>query len=74
MEHITFYVQKRLAALVICYNPGLFRDKPLGCVTDLDPINLYGFPFATIRNGIIWCGLYFILVFVKMEHILNVFF
>ena len=25
-----FYVQKYIAALVMCYNPGLVRNKPLG--------------------------------------------
>ena len=26
--HVTFYVQKHIAALTMCYNPGLVRDKP----------------------------------------------
>ena len=30
LKHITFYVQKYIAALAMCYNPGLVRDKPLG--------------------------------------------
>ena len=34
MEHgltsITFYVQKHIPPLVMCYNPPLVRDKPLG--------------------------------------------
>ena len=30
LKHITFYVQKHIAALGRCYNPELVRDKPLG--------------------------------------------
>ena len=34
MEHgskyITFYVQKHIAPLAMCYNPPRVRDKPLG--------------------------------------------
>ena len=30
LKHITFYVQKRIAALAMCHNPALVRDKPLG--------------------------------------------
>ena len=29
LKHITFYVQKRIAAVAMCYNPGLVHDKPL---------------------------------------------
>ena len=32
LEHITFYVNKHIAALVRYYNPGLIRNKPLGCL------------------------------------------
>ena len=30
LKPITLYVQKRISALTMCYNPGLVRDKPLG--------------------------------------------
>ena len=30
LKHIMCYVQKHTAALVMCYNPALVRDKPLG--------------------------------------------
>ena len=30
LKHITFYVQKHIAALVMCYNAVLVRDKPIG--------------------------------------------
>ena len=30
LKHITFYVQKHIAALVTCYNPALVRNKQLG--------------------------------------------
>ena len=30
LKHITLYVQKHIAALGMCYNPALVRDKPLG--------------------------------------------
>ena len=30
LKHITFYVQKHVAALAMCYNPVLVWGKPLG--------------------------------------------
>ena len=30
LKHITFYVQKHIAALAMCYNPVFVFDKPLG--------------------------------------------
>ena len=30
LKHISFYVQKRVVAMGMCYNPALVRDKPLG--------------------------------------------
>ena len=30
LRHITFNVQKHIAALEKCHNPPLVRDKPLG--------------------------------------------
>ena len=29
LKLITFYVQKQIAALAMCHNPSLVRDKPL---------------------------------------------
>ena len=30
LKHISFYVQKRVVAMGMCYNPALVRNKPLG--------------------------------------------
>ena len=30
LKHISFYVQQRVVAMGMCYNPVLIRDKPLG--------------------------------------------
>ena len=30
LKHIPFYVQKRVEAMGMCYNPALYRNKPLG--------------------------------------------
>ena len=30
LNHITFYVQKRITHLAMCYDQPLIRDKPLG--------------------------------------------
>ena len=35
LKYITFYVQKHIAALAVCYNPALVRVKPLGAPTSL---------------------------------------
>ena len=34
-KHITFYDHKHIAALAMCHNPGLVRDKPLGVPTSV---------------------------------------
>ena len=35
LKHITFYVQKHIAALEMYHNPGQVRDKPLGASTSV---------------------------------------
>ena len=35
LKHISFYVQKRVVAMGMCYNPVLVRDKPLGSPTSV---------------------------------------
>ena len=30
LKNIMFYVAKHIAALAVCYDPALVRDKPLG--------------------------------------------
>ena len=30
LKHISFYVQKQIVAMGMCYNPALVRNKPLG--------------------------------------------
>ena len=32
LKHISFYVQKRVIAMGMCYDPALVRDKPLGAL------------------------------------------
>ena len=43
LKHITYYVQKHIAALVMCYNPALVRDKPLGAPTSVKLVYWLGY-------------------------------
>ena len=44
LKHTTFYVQNHIAALAMCYNPALVRDKPLGSTASVKLVysNWYG--------------------------------
>ena len=35
LKHISFYVQKHIRSMSMCYNPALVRDKPLGAPTSV---------------------------------------
>ena len=39
LKHITFYVQKQIAPLAMCYNPPLVRDKLLGAPASANLVN-----------------------------------
>ena len=38
LKHRTFYVQKYIAPLEMCYNPPVVRDKPLGAPAFVRPV------------------------------------
>ena len=42
LEHIAFNVKKYIAALVMCYNPALVHDKPLGAPAYVELVYLLG--------------------------------
>ena len=41
-KHITFYVQKHIASLAMCYNPPLVRDKSIGAPVFVKLVYLTG--------------------------------
>ena len=42
LKHISFYVQKRVGAMGMCYNPALVGDKPLGALASLKRVYCRG--------------------------------
>ena len=51
LKHITFYVQKHIAALVLCYNPGLDREEPSGAPASVKLMSKYiAFLWQEARN------------------------
>ena len=38
LKDIMFYLQNHIAALAMCYNPALVRDKPLGAPASVKPV------------------------------------
>ena len=54
-KHITFYVQKHIAALAMCYNPALVRDKQLGAPASVKLVYwLAASPVWLVCLNIIW--------------------
>ena len=49
LKHISFYVQKHIVALAMCYNPALVRDKPLGAPESVK-LKAYGISRGSMQS------------------------
>ena len=53
LKHISFYVQKHVVSMGMCYNPALVREKPLGVPASVKRI-YSDFQSSIIHNREVW--------------------